>query len=80
MSVVAKRLSDYLSGKRTYDVDDFSAAAKEITALSGGLLSAHFTASIAAEGTNPSPLIASDRTKYFAYLRSTRSPRNACCP
>jgi cytochrome c556 len=69
MSAAAKRLSDYFSGKRTYDIDDFRASARQITARSGELLSAHFSAGIAAEGSNASPSIASDGAKFDTLAR-----------
>jgi len=69
MSMAAKQLSGYFSGKRTYDVDDFIASAKEISARSGNRLSARFTTDIAAEGSNASPSIIDDRTKFDALAR-----------
>lgn len=69
MSAAAKRLSDYFSDKRTYDVDDFSASAKEITARSGDRLSARFTIDITAEGSNASPSIVGDRAKFDTFAR-----------
>lgn len=69
MSAAAKRLSDFFSGRRTYDVDAFRASAKEISARSGDRLSAHFTTDIAADGSNASPSIFGDRTKFDALAR-----------
>lgn len=69
MSAAAKRLSDYFTGKRTYDIDTFKASAREITVRSGERLSAHFKANIAADGSNASPSIAIDRSKFDALAR-----------
>ena len=69
MAAAAKRLSDYFSGKRSYDIDDFRASARQITARSGERLSAHFKANIAADGSNASPSIAIDRSKFDALAR-----------
>lgn len=69
MSVAAKRLSEYFSGKRTYDVEDFRASAKHITVRSGAHLSSGFAVDVVAEGSDASPSIIDDRAKFDALAR-----------
>lgn len=66
MSVAAKRLSEYFSGKRPYDIQGFRATARDITMRSGKRLIDYFAGDATAENSAASPSIVEDRAKFDA--------------